>query len=111
MKLNKIMVKVDEVTLRAPDDFSYLGDYVCYLTDLQNALIESSTDKVYLSLDYEYNWNDERCPTVKVLRYESVEECYLRTRTEEQKRKDNDLAKRDNELKMLGELKVKYPDH
>ena len=111
MKLNKIRVKVDEVILQTPDDFAYLEDYVCYLTNLQNTLIESSTDKVYLSLSYEYNWDDEKCHTVKVLRYESDEECYLRTRTEEQKRKDMEMTKRNNELKMLEELKAKYPEH
>ena len=113
MPISKRKVVLNTVILSTPDDFTDFESYINYLTKLREDLIDSATslNKVYLEMDYEYSYDDIKEYTVKVVREESDEEYYLRTRTEDQKRKDADEIKKAQELKLLEELKAKYPEN
>ena len=113
MPISKRKVVLNTVTLSTPDDFTYFESYINYLTKLREDLIDSTTavSKVYLEMDYEYSYDDIKEYTVKVVREESDKEYRLRTRTEDQKRKDADKIKKAQELKLLEELKAKYPEN
>ena len=113
MTISKREVVINTVTLSTPDDFTYFENYIDYLTELREDLINSTTlpNKVYLEMGYEYSYDDIKEYTVKVVREESDEEYYLRTRTEDQKRKDADKIKKAQEIKLLEDLKAKYPEN